>query len=379
MLKNLGTASYRAIFLIFLVLGIGISSWAPMVPLVKIKLNLNDAQLGLVLINLGLGSIIAMPLTGLIINRFGSRIVVLLSMINVAILLPLIVSVETIWQLGFCLFNFGFVIGATDVAINAQAIHLQREVKDHIMSGLHGMYSVGGLIGALGLGLLIKINFSLLTSSYIIAVLILIIVFKQYQNLFHHSKEQSISRFNLVFPKGKLFLIGILCFIAFLAEGSMLDWSAVFLRFYRDFNLESVGIGFAVFSLFMALFRIVGYAIIRTFGSQIVVVGGAIIATLGLVIVISFSSTVIMFLGFALVGMGLANIVPILFTLAGNIPGVSTAVAIPVVTTIGYSGLLLGPSAIGFISKLYSLPFAFFLLSIFVLGIAIIFPKFQSS
>jgi MFS family permease len=146
------SAARRATLLIFLVCGIGLSSWAPMVPFAKIKLGLNDADLGVVLLSLGAGAIFTMPVTGLLINKYGSRRMALISALIIAATLPLLLMAPTSYLLAIALFVFGAGIGSVDVAMNAQAVLVQERHGSHIMSSFHGMFSVGGLLGSIGLG-----------------------------------------------------------------------------------------------------------------------------------------------------------------------------------------------------------------------------------
>lgn len=351
-------AARKASLLIFLVCGIGLSSWAPMVPFAKINLGLDDAALGLVLLSLGAGAILTMPFTGFFINKFGSRKVMLVSAIMIAIALPILLLTKSAPELAAILFIFGASIGSIDVAMNSHAVLVQEKYGRHIMSSFHGMFSLGGLAGSIGLGFLIKMGLSPSVAAVSISVMLVVIAGSQYQYLFAKSEEKSVDSFSFSLPTGPVVALGLMCFVFFLAEGALLDWSAVFLQFNRNFEPSMAGLGYAVFSVAMAVMRLTGDKIIHKIGSSKVVLYGALVASAGYFIAVLIPWPGAALIGFALVGLGAANVVPVFFTAAGNIPGIAPSVSLPAVTTLGYMGQLAGPAMIGFIADAFSLPIA---------------------
>lgn len=364
-------AARKACLLVFLVCGIGLSSWAPMVPVAKTNLNLDDATLGFVLLALGAGAILTMPFTGALINKYGSRRVSLVAAIVIAVMLPILLLINSAVQLAVALFIFGAAIGSIDVAMNSQAVVVQDRYGKHIMSSFHGMFSLGGLIGSIGLGFLIKIGLSPLLAAVCISILLLLITIIEYKNLIPHKEEEKVDSFSFSLPKGPVLILGIMCFIFFLAEGSLLDWSAVFLQFNRGFDPTMAGLGYAAFSVAMAIMRLTGDKIIHKLGSAKVVLFGALISSAGFFIATCIPSQAAAIIGFIMVGLGAANVVPIFFTAAGNIPNVPTSVALPAVTTVGYAGQLAGPALIGFIAEAFSLPIALGFVGALLLLVAI--------
>lgn len=351
-------AARKASLLIFLVCGIGLSSWAPMVPFAKINLGLDDAALGLVLLSLGAGAILTMPFTGFFINKFGSRKVMLVSAIMIAIALPLLLLTKSAAELAAILFIFGASIGSIDVAMNSHAVLVQEKYGRHIMSSFHGMFSLGGLAGSIGLGFLIKMGLSPSVAAVSISVMLVVIAGSQYQYLFAKAEEKSVDSFSFSLPTGPVVALGLMCFVFFLAEGALLDWSAVFLQFNRNFEPSMAGLGYAVFSVAMAVMRLTGDKIIHKIGSSKVVLYGALVSAAGYFIAVTIPWPGAALIGFALVGLGAANVVPVFFTAAGNIPGIAPSVSLPAVTTLGYMGQLAGPAMIGFIADAFSLPIA---------------------
>ena len=351
-------AARRASLLIFLVCGIGLSSWAPMVPFAKVNLGLDDAALGLVLLSLGAGAILTMPFTGFLINKFGSRRVMLVAAIVIAITLPLLLLTSTAVELAIALFVFGASIGSIDVAMNSHAVLVQDRYGRHIMSSFHGMFSLGGLLGSIGLGFLIKMGLSPTIAAVSISTLLILIAGSQYQNFFPKAEEKSVDSFSFSLPRGPVLALGLMCFVFFLAEGALLDWSAVFLQFNRNFEPSMAGLGYAVFSVAMAVMRLTGDKIVHKIGSSKVVLIGALVSAAGYMLAVTVPWQGAALIGFALVGLGAANVVPVFFTAAGNIPNIPASVSLPAVTTLGYMGQLAGPAMIGFIAEASSLPIA---------------------
>ncbi|WP_261512256.1 MFS transporter [Chryseobacterium paludis] len=388
-LKTIAKAK-TATQLIFLVCGLGISSWAPMVPLAKDRLGLNEADLGLLLLLLGGGALLMMPLSGMMINKIGSRKVIAVSVLFSAIILPWLLIISDVYVIGAVLFAFGCSIGTIDVAMNAHGVQVQNEYGKPIMSSLHGLFSVGGLFGSLGLGFLMKLGLNPIYAAINISILLIFLLVIQFRYLFDYETEREIilkfshvdvesqttSRFQWL--DSKVLVLGLMCFIVFLSEGAMLDWSAVFLRDDKGVEHEFSGIGYAAFSVAMAVMRLSGDSLVSKLNSRVVVIGGSIVASLG-VTLLTFSPWIpLSLVGFILLGMGAANIVPVFFSEGGRISGISSTVAIPAITTIGYAGSLAGPALLGFIAHHFSLTVAFEIIALLFVLVAIIY-KFRNN
>lgn len=370
-MKENYTILRRAILLIFLVCGLGLSTWAPMVPFTKDRLGLNEGELGILLLFLGAGAIVMMPITGFLIQKYGSRKVILGGGIVLPLLLPLLLILVHPVAMGAALFLFGASLGAVDVAMNEQAIRIQRLYGKHIMSSFHGFFSVGGLFGALGLGALIKTGLSPMTAATLIACLLLIIVLSQYRHLLPYAapeKEEEKTPFK--WPKAPVIYLGLMCFIVFLSEGAILDWGGIFLQFHRGFDIAWSGTGYAVFSVAMAVMRLSGDRLVNKISPDKVVIYGSLLAAAGLFIAVFISWSGATLFGFILVGLGAANIVPIFFSAAGNMPHTPVHIALPTITTIGYAGQLAGPALLGFIAYLISLPVAIAFVGVLLIIVA---------
>lgn len=365
-----GSASL-ATRLIFLVVGIATSSWAPMVPYAQARLGLNDAQLGLVLLAFGGGSVVSMPMVGWLAPRYGNNRVIAVAGVLLCLALPALALASTPLWLAAGLFYFGAMIGAVDVAMNAHAVDVERADGRPMMSGFHGLFSIGGLAGAGAISGMLALGMPLLKCALYVSVLLAVIVISQRNRLLTDTHRVPGERVGFRLPHGLLLLIGALCFISFLAEGAMLDWSALLLRDFRGYSAAFAGIGYACFSVAMAVGRLTGDRVVKRLGPVWTVRLGALLASLGLLMSALMPWHVLTLPGFVLIGLGAANVVPVMFSAAGRLPNVAPAVSIAAVTTIGYAGLLLGPALIGFIAHGSSLPTALAIVAGLLLLVAV--------
>ena len=371
---------------IFLVCGIGMASWAPMVPYAKDRLGLDDARLGLLLLLLGGGALLTMPLSGMLVNRFGSRAVMMAAIGMVAVTLPLLLLLPSVTAMAVTLFLFGAGIGTTDVAMNAHGVQVQNLYGKPIMSSLHGLFSVGGLVGSLGLGFLIRLGLPPIDAAISISILLVLIAAVRYKSLLTPQRErESVERFSAVegdksensgrlpWLRSSVLFLGLMCFAAFLSEGAMLDWGAVFLRDVKGVSAEFSGAGYAAFSIAMAAMRLLGDGIVARVSGEKVVIYGGLIGAAGLCLAIVSPWVLGSLAGFVLLGIGAANIVPVFFSEAGRLPGIPPVISIPAITTMGYAGQLAGPALLGFIAFYFSLPSAFGFLALMLVGVAVAF------
>jgi MFS family permease len=374
--------SKKATQAIFLVCGLAISSWAPMVPLAKERLGLNDANLGYLLLMLGAGAIIMMPISGFLSHKYGTRIIILVSGLVAAISLPCLLIMPNPILMGLALFIFGSGVGTIDVAMNSHGIKVQNGYGKQIMSSLHGLFSVGGLCGSLGLGILIKFGLNPLAAAISIAVLLIVILIYNYGRLLSKQIEKSLTEVDasnndqVKRKPGKvlnpsIIFLGLGCFVVFLSEGAILDWSALFLKENRNIDAEFSGLGYASFSIAMATMRLLGDNIVEKIGGKRVVIFGGMTAAVGIFLAVATTWIATSLAGFILVGIGAANIVPVFFSDGGKIKGMDSSVAITIISTMGYAGQLAGPALLGFIAFHYSLSIALNLLGI-LLGIVAI-------
>lgn len=370
--------------LIFLVCGLGMASWAPMVPYAKDRLALNDANLGLLLLLLGAGAMVMMPTSGWLVTRFGSRIIMWCAVLVIALALPLLLILPSTAATAVALFVFGAGIGAIDVAMNTHGVQVQNLFGKPIMSSLHGLFSVGGLFGSLGLGFLVRLGLNPIYAIVSIAALMILITLTQYRHLFSADVERQVTshfaasdekpveanrRFGWL--NGSVLFLGVMCFAVFLAEGAILDWSAIFLRDIKGIEPEFAGSGYAAFSVAMAIMRLLGDQLVARLSSKTVVIGGSLLGAVGLGVAVLSPWVYGALAGFVLLGLGVANVVPVFFSAAGRLPGVAPTVSIAAITTIGYTGMLAGPALLGLIAYQFSLPIALGFLALLLVVVAL--------
>ncbi|WP_369303329.1 MFS transporter [Pseudomonas sp. N2-5-1-1] len=353
----------------FFIAGFGIAAWAPLVPYAKARAQLNEGTLGLLLLCLGVGSIIAMPVAGALASRYGCRRVLTGGTIMICLALPMLATVSSIPLLMAGLFLFGAGLGTVDSTVNLQAVIVERASGKTMMSGFHGLFSLGGIVGAAGVSGLLGLGLSPLQATLVVIVIMAVALLKAGPHLLPYGSESSGPAFAV--PHGVVLFIGCLCFIVFLAEGAVLDWSAVFLSAERGLDEAYAGLGYAAFALTMTAGRLTGDAIVRRLGATRVIIIGGSLATAGMLLATLFPAWETALLGYALVGAGCSNIVPVLYTAVGKQKVMPEHIAVPAITTLGYAGILAGPAMIGFIAHGSSLSIAFVLVAMLLAGVAI--------
>lgn len=339
--------------LFYFMAGIGISAWAIIVPFAKLRFGLNDGTLGLILMASGTGGVLAMPFTGPLIGRFGSRGLLLGAGLVFAVTLPLLSLAPSVAALTALLFIFGIAFGAIDVAMNAQAVVIEARAGRLLMSGFHAMYSLGSLSVALCTSLLLRAGFSNVFCSVLFGLLAFGVLTQIRHLLPRHHDLPAGPAFAL--PNRATLILGLCCFACFLTEGAVTDWSTVFLRFSRNVAISSATLGYAGFSVMMALSRLTGDAIATRIGKPAMMRWGAVFAAAGLFLAVLVPSPPVDIAGFALVGMGIGNIAPLVFGAAARVPGLPASLSVPAVVSLGYIGFLTGPVAIGLIAHHFSL------------------------
>jgi predicted MFS family arabinose efflux permease len=354
---------------IFLINGLGMSAWAPLVPFARDRLQLSGASLGALLLCLGIGSLAAMPVTGTLVARFGCRRVMGFSTLLVLLMMPLLATADSHLVMAAALMLFGAGLGMLDVAMNYQAVQVEQAADKPMMSGFHGFFSLGGILGAGTVSLLLSRAFTPLHATLVVMAVMLLLLLWRLPVLMNQRLHQPDQPW-LVIPRGWVAFLGLLCFILFLAEGAVLDWGALLLLQNPAMSPAYAGLGYAVFSVAMTLGRFSGDKIIQRFGRYPVMLTGALTAAAGMTLAVWLPWPEIALLAFLLVGFGLSNTVPMLFNAAGNQQDMPANLAISAMTTLGYAGILSGPALIGFISQWISLSGAFLLIALLLLAVA---------
>jgi predicted MFS family arabinose efflux permease len=345
--------------LAFLAAGMAMSAWAPLVPYAQARTGVEPGQLGLLLLCLGIGSLLAMPVTGMLAARFGCRRVVMLSGLGCCAVFPFLALAPTASWLALTLFLFGACMGTLDVAMNIQAVIIEKDHGGALMSGFHGMFSVGGIAGAGGMTLMLWAGAGLAPAAMAMAAMVALALLAAAPNLLRDPVASERDAPLLVMPHGSVIFIGVMCGLVFLAEGAVLDWSAVFLTSNGGLSDAQGGLGYAAFAVAMTIGRLNGDKIVGRFGPRPVLLVGGAAAALGFILVVLAPLPWLALMGFVLVGFGASNIVPVLFSAAGRQQDMPASLAISAITTIGYAGILAGPALIGFVAHAASLQLAF--------------------
>jgi MFS family permease len=325
------------------------------IPAVQEKLGLGPGELGTALLGLPVGLVLAVPVTGWLIARFGSRAVVMAAGLVNCSMLPLPALATNLWFLLLALVAFGAGAGALDVAMNVEGVAVERGYQRPIMSSFHGLFSIGGFVGSAFGGLMASLGIGptlhLLGAGALLGTLALAASrWLLPAGVNTMGQGPAFTR-----PTWALAGLGVVAFCVLLGEGAMADWSAVYLR--RELGTEPglAAVGFAAFSLMMAVGRLTGDRINQHLGPTTLVRLGGVLATTGLLASLTTGQPIVAILGFACVGAGYSTVFPVVISAAGRNLSMSASSAIAAVTTVGYFALLVGPPLIGFAAELVTL------------------------
>lgn len=358
----------------FFVAGFLFATWGVHVPTVKAVYGLSEAQLSWLMLAAGIGSIMSMTRVGGWVARHGARPVVLIG--GVAIWLPvsLLLHVPSFFSLLVLLFVFGVGSGAFDVAMNAEAVAVENAYRRPIMSSFHGFFSSGGMVGA-GLGSLVAAlgiapGFHLLGACAAAAVTIWLASRRMLPTEATHSPDEAHVGFSL--PTGPILLLGLLAAAGLVGEGAMYDWSTLYMVKELDSPQQIAALGYGAFSGAMALGRFGGDRVRSRLGIERTLRWSSALSAIAMAATLAIGHPVAALIGFGLVGVGFSNIIPVLFSAAAQIPGISPARGIAGVSSCGYLGLMLGPPLIGGIATQSSLAFGLLVVAVFAALVALL-------
>ncbi|WP_421580489.1 MFS transporter [Shinella sp. M31] len=336
---------------LFLLNGTFAGAWAPKIPEFASRLDLSESGLGLMIMCFGIGSLVLMPIAGILIAHFGTTRTVKGATILFLTTMLLLSIAPTILVGAVAIFFFGGLMGAMDVSMNGNAVEVEKSMRRAIMSSCHAFWSLGAFIGASTGGFLIEtmgvMGHALLLTGLGIIALVFIWPF-----VLHDAPHPSEERQKVRLPMTLLpWLIGIMALFSMVPEGAILDWGALYMRDELGASLALSGFAFGAFSLTMAVMRFAGDHVRDRFGAVKTLRFCTVMAIIGMVIAGQAPNAYVAMIGFALCGVGISNMVPIAFSAAGNLPGFAQGVALSVATVMGYSGSLFAPSIIGFIAE----------------------------
>lgn len=366
---NLGRWAVAALFFIN---GFNMGAWAPQIPQMMERHGLKSGLMGVLIVMIGLGAVSAMLFAGKLIAHHGSRRMVILFACCFIPMFPLMVLSPSPWIAVPFLFGYGAFGGCMDVAMNANAVAVERHLGRAIMSSSHGFWSLGGFIGgALGGRAIETFGYDKQALGVAaICVVVLLIASRFIVNDPPHAEDVEKPKARM-FPRIPiLYMLGAMALFSMIPEGAVLDWAGVYVKTELNANITQQGLAFGLNSGAMAMVRFLGDAVRNRFGAVNTLRASGVIGALGLLIVATAPSSTVAIAGFALTGIGVANMVPIMFSAAGNYPGLPPGSGIATTTMIGYSGYLVAPSVIGFIAEHVGFRFTFGAVALLLLVVA---------
>ncbi len=337
----------------FFVNGFMVGSWAPQIPIVASRFELSETALGLLILVFGCGAVSVMPLCGYLIGRLGSRRVLRVAAVVCALSFAGLVAATQIWQMVAALLFFGAFLGAMDISMNANAVAVERSLGRAVMSSSHGFWSLGGFVGA-GLGGVLLERYGYMAHAGMVVAFAFVIALAMLPFLIVEARPLAgqAGGARAGFPRNPMvYATGLIALTCMLPEGAVLDWAALYLRQEMGAGIAEASLAFTAFSGTMAVMRFAGDRLRSRFGAVRTLRYSGIVATIGMLGAGLAPTPSLAIIAFALSGMGIANMVPIVFSAAGNQPGLSPGAGMSVATTIGYSGMLVAPSLVGFIAE----------------------------
>jgi len=344
-----------AVCTLFLANGLYIGAWSPKVPELASRLGLSPFQISLIMVFFGIGSLVIMPLSGARIARYGSSIVLKATALLFLPTMLLITIAPNVWTAAAAVFLFGGFAGAMDVAMNANAVEVEKSMRRAIMSSCHAFWSLGALAGSAASGFMID-HLGSVPHALIITLVNAALILIAFSMIFHDGPHVDEAHAEGG-PRPSLFrsplpwLIGIVALFCMVQEGIVIDWSALYLRSELGSSLSLAALGAGAFHGAMTVMRFFGDGIRDRLGAVLTMRISGIIAFAGMIIAGLAPNAYVAIGGFALAGLAISNMVPIAFSAAGNLPGMAKGVGLSVVTIMGYSGSLFAPTLFGFVAE----------------------------
>lgn len=365
-----------AVALIFLINGIILASWVSRIPAITNWHDLGKGEVGTLLMVIAVGAIVSFAIAGIGINRKGSALTTIVFGSLFAVTLAMIGLAPSIWLLVPALMLFGAGNGGMDVAMNAQGVEVEQTLGRSVINSLHGFFSLGGVIGAAIGALAAASGISPSVHLPAISIIALAGLLRLHSHLLPetHTGDADAEEPVFALPPRAMWTLGVIAFCSAIAEGAMADWSAL----YLDDHLETGGgiaaLGFAAFSLAMLVGRFAGDGLVDRFGSVVMIRTGATISSVGLALGLLIDTAAVMLVAFALVGLGVSVLFPLVFKSAASFPGVSRGRAVASVATIGYTGFLVGPPVLGWVAVPTSLRFSLVIVVALCAAVALLAP-----
>lgn len=341
----------------FLLSGFCFATWASRIPTIKYLYDLNEAELGNLLLTLPISSLIGLPFSGWLVSKFDSRKPLIVSFIFLSLSLAFIGISNSIVMLIIAVFIFSFCMRILNIAMNTQSISVQKSFSRKIIGSFHGIWSSGGLIGVIFSTFMVKWEVSLQHHAIIAAIISLVIGVFAYPFLLTSDRSPHGNKLIIGKPDKQIMLLGLLVFFAAVCEGGIFDWSGVY--FKEVVQVELFTLGYLIFMVFMALSRFFSDVLIEKMGMKRMYIISSSLIALGILSLILFPYFIPSLIGLSITGIGVAAIFPMTFMLAGNSKKYSAGMAISIVATYAIVGMLVGPPLIGYIAHAFNLKVAF--------------------
>lgn len=369
-----------AVNAVFVIHGTLFASWTAHVPQVKATLNIGDGQLGIALLGESVGSVTATLLAGLVLARFGSRRVVRVTAVGYCLAGILVGLSGSIGELFAALAVWGLFAGGLDVAMNTQAINVERELGRPIMGKMHGSWSIGSLAGS-GIGVVavaigVTLTWQLLALGVVAMAVAIILISRMLDDPAHERHHHATRRRRR--PSAALLILGTIAFAGLLTEGGTGNWSAVYMRDTLHAQPAVAGLAYTAFTLTMVTVRLLGARLLRRYSPRQVISVCAAIATLGIGAALVIGDPIAGIIGFGLFGVGLASIIPMVFSAAGNQPGLAAGTAVATVSAVGWIGFMIGPPLIGLVAAHSSLSIALIVFPVLTGFVALAAPRIRA-
>jgi len=366
--------------LFFFGMGFSFATWASRIPDIKSMLHLSEADLGGLLFALPVGQLIAMPFSGKIVTKYGSKQITIFGLLLYSACMPLLGLATSKVELGLALLLFGFFGNFCNIAVNTQGVYTQQLFEKPIMGSFHGSWSLAGFCGALVGLIMVSLELSVFNHFIIAFAMVCLLVLANYSFLIKAKTKELEEQTSYSFfknPNMNLIWLGIICFCCMASEGIMFDWSGVYFKEIVKAPGGLVVLGYTTFMVSMASGRFLSDILVHKYGAKKVLIISGIVISSGLYLAVVLPYLIPCTIAFMMVGFGVSNVVPIIFNAAGNIKNVPPGIALTIVTSISFLGFLIGPPIIGFIAEMTSLQYSFAFIGIFGVFISILVSRLK--
>lgn len=368
-----------AVALFFFSNGFCFSSWASRIPDLKNTLHLSEADLGTILFCMPIGQLVAMPISGRLVSKIGSRTTTIYSTLLYALFLIFLGLASSGWQLGLGLFFLGIIANFCNIAFNTQGVATQKLYNKPVLGFFHGSWSLAGFFGALVSLVIINLDLSPFIHFIITFLIIVAIVVINSSYLVKTTSEkikEKVKKSKFQFPDKLLIWLGIIGFCCMASEGIMFDWSGVYFKEIVKAPSNLVILGYTCYMITMTTGRFLSDILVQKYGAKKIIITSGILISIGLYVAVFFPSIIPCTLAFMMVGFGVSNVVPIVFNRAGNHATIATETALTLISSISFLGFLIGPPLIGYIAEVTNLRYSF--ATIGVLGVLISILTFKT-